>query len=104
MLAARDELADDRGARKLPGDDQAAGGLGIGEQERFDLVNVGEAGVGAYPVEVAAGTAADVAVGGRFAGPVEVADRGGVDDGRHAAGPRKLEYVPEQAEPGDVGG
>ena len=35
VLPARDQLADDRVAGQLAGDEQAAGGLGVGEQEQL---------------------------------------------------------------------
>src|SRR5262249_9309187 len=104
VLAARDELADDRSARDLAGDDQAAGGLRIREQQCLRLVDVDETGVGAYPVQVAPGAAADVAGRGGFPRTVEIPDRGGVDDRGDPAGPGQLEDVAEQAESGDVGG
>src|SRR5690606_21847170 len=51
-----------------------------------------------------AAAAGDVAGGEGLPGTGDVGDRGGVDDGADAAGPRELVQVPEQAEAGDVGG
>src|SRR5690606_39571536 len=60
VVRRRDELADDGGAGDLAGDEEAAGGLGVGEQQPLLLVRAAEVGVRGDPGEVAAGAAAGV--------------------------------------------
>ena len=97
------QLADHRMARQLPGDEQAAGGLSVGEEHQLVLGH-SRVVVRADPVQVASAAAGHVAGGVRRLRRLDVGDRRRVDDRRHAAGPAELVQVSEQAEAGDVGG
>src|SRR4051794_40856266 len=70
VLSEGDEFTDDDGAGNLAGDQQAAGGLSVGEQQRLLLVDGRQVGVRPDPVEVAARAAADVALPQCVAGAV----------------------------------
>ena len=65
MLPAWDELADHRGAGHLAAEQQPAGGLRVGQEQRLVLGDGRQIGVRAHPVEVAPGAAGDEAVGQR---------------------------------------
>jgi amino acid efflux transporter len=102
--AARDELADDGGARHLPGQQQAARGLRVGEQQQVLLADPVRRQVRRHPLQVAPAAARQVAGPQQVAGPGDVGDGRAVDHRRDPAGPGQLVQVTEQPEPRDVGG
>jgi amino acid efflux transporter len=102
--AARHELADHGRAGHLAGQQQAAGGLRVGEQQQVLLAHPVGGQVRGHPVQVAAAAAGQVALGQPLAGPADQRHGRPVDDRRDPAGPGQLVQVAEQAEPGDVGG
>jgi amino acid efflux transporter len=102
--AAGDELADDRGARHLAGQQQAAGGLRVRQEQQVVLAGRAGVEVRGDPVQVAAAAAGQVARRQRRPGAADQGHGRPVDDRRDAGGAGQLVQVPEQAEPGDVGG
>src|SRR4051794_12742339 len=90
VLAAGYQLADDRRTGYLTGEQQPAGRLRVGEQQRGQLVDGVEVGVRPHPGQVPSGAAADVAGAGGVDGAVEVRHGGRVDDRGDAAGPGQL--------------
>src|SRR5699024_4218001 len=101
--AGGDGLADDRGAGDLADDEEAAGGLGVGEEDQLVLADAVGRQVGSDPVEVALRAARDVAGREGRAGTLDVGHRSSVDPGGDAGGTGHLVQVPEQTEAGDVG-
>ena len=80
---AGDGVADDWVTRDFADYEQAAGGLGVGEENQVLLGKggIGDVKVFAHPVEVAAGTAGNEAIGKRLLGAGNLGNISEIDFG-----------------------
>src|SRR5690606_17925416 len=103
VAARRSQLTDDGMTWELTGDQQATGGLRVGEQQESILAD-GGVDVWPHPIQVPSRATADVPRRDGLPGSVEVRHQSRVDDRGHSAGLGQLVEVAEQAEAGDVRG
>ena len=97
-------MADNWITRDFADYEQAAGGLGVGEENQVLLGKggIGDVKVFAHPVEVAAGTAGNEAIGKRLLGSRNFGHVGEVDFSVNPGSAAHFVQVTKQTKPGDI--